>query len=282
MAGIAQQSEFDEAFTDCLAVFAVAFGQPQPERPVGIAEPEAFDGVVVLKAAALEILKSQRRLEQTFVIVVHDLIEQLDIFCIRFEWTVKTADRGPLHGPSRFVGPPPVRMVLRGRVGRRAFVQYFKGVTKAHAVELLHELDGVAGSAAGHAVIQALGRGDDEVRIVGVLMERAQADQVPVAAMFLQVDPARTYERGQIGLLFDPVDFRVWYSSRHDKASLHLIQLLNRRPECGSVTTHYGPWSVHWGGGGSAKILTADPVHPPEPRQAENINFSSIRKQDRE
>ena len=47
-----------------------------------------------------------------------------------------------------------------------------------------------AGCAAGHAVIQAFGRGDYKVRRLVVLVEGATADQVAVAAVLAQFDAA--------------------------------------------------------------------------------------------
>ena len=80
-------------------------------------------------------------------------------------------------------------------------------MAEAHAVELLHELDGVAGDAATHAVEESLLRADDEGRLV-VLVERALAGKV-LAAVFVEFHAARAHERGEVRLALDAVDFRV-------------------------------------------------------------------------
>ena len=138
------------------------------------AEPEVFDDFLVVQAALLEVLKRGGRLEQTLVVIVHNLGKEFRVarFGFTFERIGKPQGGGALD-----------RCGCRCGEGRGSGVEDLEGVTEAHAVEPFNELDGVAGSAARHAVPQALAWRDDEVRVVGVLVERAQAAQVAVAVL---------------------------------------------------------------------------------------------------
>ena len=127
------------------------------------------------KPATGEIRPCRRRQLQPFVIVARHLAEQRHVVCRRIQRTRQTWHGGLLLHR------------LRREHGVAALPQQLEGVPERNAVMVLHELDGVAGFAARHAVEQSLVRRDDEVRFVAVGVERATPDQV-FRAVFFQLD----------------------------------------------------------------------------------------------
>ena len=83
---------------------------------------------------------------------------------------------------------------------------------EAHAIEPLHELDGVAGFAAlaGHAAEEAFSRRHDEIRGFLVVVEGAKPG--PVGALALQGGPSRLDQGHEVGFGFDAGDFSIRYS----------------------------------------------------------------------
>ena len=75
-----------------------------------------------------------------------------------------------------------------------SLVQDFKGVTEAHSVVLLDELDGVASFAARHAVKKSLPWGNDKVGALFVTVEGAEPFPIP-GTMFGEGD-APTLHQG--------------------------------------------------------------------------------------
>ncbi len=194
---LAEHAEFLQAFADCRTFLAVLLGKPQAERPVGEADPEAADKLLVIEPAAGEVVEGGFRLGQPLVVVVAHLVEHRSVVRVEIERT-RQLRNGRLFRPLR-------RRVLEGGL---AAVEQLEGVAEAHAVELLHELDRVARRAAGHAMIKPFGRADDEVGAVVVVVERAPAHEV-LAAVFAKLDAARADESEQVGVAFHAGDVVV-------------------------------------------------------------------------
>ena len=81
-------------------------------------------------------------------------------------------------------------------------------MSEAHAIELLDELDRIARRSAGHAMEKSLARRHDQIGRFVVFVERAAPDEI-FAAVLAQLDTARADQRGQIGFVFNPLDFFV-------------------------------------------------------------------------
>ena len=85
---------------------------------------------------------------------------------------------------------------------------------KTQTIELLHELDHVAGRATGHAVEEAFGRTEDQIgRVVAVTVEGTFAHPV-LASVFFEREAASSGQSEKVGFAFHAIDVGVG-DSRH-------------------------------------------------------------------
>ena len=133
------------------------------------------------------------------MVVVGDSVQ--DVVCVWLYWA------------REFYGLAFLRLgcaVFEG--GFSAFVQELEGVAEAEAVVVLHELDGVAGFPAvgGHASEKAFAGRDDEIGVVGVVVEWAKAN--PVGSLLFKFCSPALDEGDDVCGLFYFVNCFVWYS----------------------------------------------------------------------
>ena len=173
----------------CLAVLG---REPEPERAVGVAEPEPLDGHRVVDPAAGQVGQGLGGLGERRVVVGDDLGEGLGVVAL-----------GGDRGGEVAHGADPDHLA-RCDDGDRVGAQQLDGVAERDPLGLHHPVDHRAtGLTSPHAVPQAL-RGRDHQRGGAVVVERAGAHQV--LAGLLERHPRPDDQGDQVDLFFQPLD----------------------------------------------------------------------------
>ncbi|MCZ7590618.1 MAG: hypothetical protein M5U15_00020 [Kiritimatiellae bacterium] len=83
VSGFPEQAQRLQPRPDRRAVLPVLVRQPQAQRPVGEAEPEAVDGLLVVQSPPPQVVQGGGRFQESFVVVVHHLAHERRVVRLR-------------------------------------------------------------------------------------------------------------------------------------------------------------------------------------------------------